>query len=318
MILSGTLCYPSAWPWPTRVDALAEPAGRCNPFPISARLSQEETVSAFYQHTITAQLDRIERLARARFESLDPAVVDEAVNDVLDALTANDYARLRAFNGGAKLTTYLTVVITRQLEDFARRKFGANRLPTWISQQGLLYKTLYKLLCWQRQPRHSAVAIAANLLGSTDSTEIEQAARDILGRYPQCGQSFGPVPCDLENLPDPPATATCQPLAEDPEQAADASHGGGARLASALLIDEPGQERPVANDHAPLIERLRLSPTQRWILTLEFRYGLSVTQAAHRLGLTVHQAHGLRRRAFERIQQAMRDNGIDPDLEFLS
>jgi hypothetical protein len=144
----------------------------------------------------------------------------------------------------------------------------------------------------------------------------ERPARAILGRYPNCGAPDAAAPAGTEAPADPPATVTCETAAADLADAA-ADAGGLQRQMAELLLAPPGAEQP-ADDSAPgLAERLGLSPEVRLLLTLEFRYGLTVSTAARRLGLGTHQAQGLRRRALQRIRVAMQEARTAPAAEDL-
>jgi hypothetical protein len=52
---------------------------------------------------------------------------DELLNEVLDRLKADNFKALREFKGRAKLTTYITTIISNLIIDLARQKKGRSR-----------------------------------------------------------------------------------------------------------------------------------------------------------------------------------------------
>lgn len=80
----------------------------------------------------------------------DPAGLDneadELLNEVLDRLRADNFKALRQFRGKAKLTTYLTTIISNLIIDIARQKKGRSRARLRAQEMGGVAEKLYELV----------------------------------------------------------------------------------------------------------------------------------------------------------------------------
>jgi RNA polymerase sigma factor (sigma-70 family) len=70
----------------------------------------------------------------------------ELSNYVLDRLEKNDYQILRNYRGHAKLTTYLTIIISNQAVDLMRKKRGRDRKKERAKNHGILGKHIYEMV----------------------------------------------------------------------------------------------------------------------------------------------------------------------------
>ena len=69
---------------------------------------------------------------------------------VLDSLRAENFKRLRAFQGKSKLTTYLYSLVNSLAIDFKRKRYGRRRIPTAVVKLGKWAEAVYRLVCWQK------------------------------------------------------------------------------------------------------------------------------------------------------------------------
>ena len=76
----------------------------------------------------------------------------ELSNHVLDKLKKNDYQVLRNYRGYAKLTTYLTIIISNQAVDLIRKKRGRDRKKERAKNYGNLGKHIYDMVFLQQIP----------------------------------------------------------------------------------------------------------------------------------------------------------------------
>jgi RNA polymerase sigma factor (sigma-70 family) len=71
---------------------------------------------------------------------------DELLNEVLDRLKADNFKALREFRGKAKLTTYITTIISNLVVDIARQKKGRSRARERAEEMGEIACRLYDLV----------------------------------------------------------------------------------------------------------------------------------------------------------------------------
>lgn len=269
--------------------------------------------TAYQRRAALAQLGRFQAMAERRFR--DETLAGEAVNYVLAELQADDWRRVRAYRGVARLETYLVTVAARLLEDFARRRFGRARVPDWVRARGALWELLYRLLCLERQPLTAALAVAAETApGGRDPEHCEEAARGIRARYPHCGEP-GPGEVPVEDIEDLAAATAGDPwpgACGTPEyRALETEREALLQTLSARLLGtqaDDGLGPAVAPADLPPIT---LSPEERLLLRLVYVDGLKVAEAGTLLGLGVHQTHGRLRRLLARLRRWLAAAGID-------
>jgi DNA-directed RNA polymerase specialized sigma24 family protein len=269
----------------------------------------------FLSQATLKQLTRIEAQARRRLR--DPTLADEAVNFVLDRLQANDWQRVRLYQGRASFETFLATVTARLLEDFLRHRFGRVRIPDWVRARGALWQLIFRLLCMERRTVPEAVQIAAESAPEgRDRQMVEAAAQAIRVRVPNCGAP-GPMQTDatdLDTLPqDPEAVGTRTAGSPDAQVLEDEQVALLQTLGERLL----GQSAPQTPDRAlsstvaaELKDRLRLGSEERLLLKLVFEDGFNVTAAGAMLGYNAHQAHGRLRRLLQRVRTVLEGAGI--------
>ncbi len=87
------------------------------------------------------QWERINRAAVRRFG--DNSFAEEAALAVMEGLEANDWQRVRGYNGKAAFSSYVMALTARLLEDFARTRFGRVRPPVWVKTMGGIWSKLF-------------------------------------------------------------------------------------------------------------------------------------------------------------------------------
>jgi len=99
-------------------------------------------------------LEQIERTCRRWF--WDENLADEAYIFVLDGLKKDDFRKLRLYQGGASLRTYLYSCINSLASDFERSRFGRKRLPKIVIDLGPWAERVFRLICWKGRSLEAA------------------------------------------------------------------------------------------------------------------------------------------------------------------
>lgn len=284
----------------------------------------EQNDDPAYQAQLFAHWELLQRLAQNRFKG--SALADQALDFVLEKLQQDHWSRLRAYRGGASFKTYLAHVVRRLLEDFARHRFGRQRIPDWIQAQGSLWEQVYRLLCLERM---SAIDVIETLRDAVPGGRPPQIIREAIAvirkRVVNCG---APSSATAEQPLVEQEEHRYRPLADDvqahqlsPEalQAAEERTQLLTLLYGSVLDSAADSSPPAAWRQAA--QRLRavlsLSPEERLLLRLIYQDGLSVVEAGRLLGLRTDQVHGRLRRLLQRIRQAMEASGLAQELKEL-
>ena len=263
------------------------------------------------QKQALAQWDMINRMARRRFQQ--SSLAEEAALFVMDGLAADDWRRIQAFTGRSTLATYVGALTFRLLEDFARFRFGRVKAPLWIRHLGGIWMMLFRLLCLERFSPDEAVALVSDQHPGQIKT-TEEAAYQILGEIPSCGQHQGEETEFSEETTLPKQEGESSAQERHLEQ--DERHQLFTILGRLFFGDAAENVDP------RLLERvagvgIRLEPQERLLLKLRYRDGIAVAEAGRMLGLNRHQAHGRLRRLLERLRQDFAAAGLDEELRLL-
>ncbi len=133
---------------------------------------------------------RLEKMALKRFGS--QTLADEAVNHVLDKLSADNWSVLSGYKEKARPTTYLNVVASHILEEFSRKKFGRPRPPLWLQRNGHLWVSLWRQLCLERR---AVEEVFLSWINPERSREyIASIVQTIKARMPWCGVKEEEIP----------------------------------------------------------------------------------------------------------------------------
>jgi RNA polymerase sigma factor (sigma-70 family) len=269
--------------------------------------SSEAQQAAFFRSWALARWELVNRLARRRFS--DELLAEEAALFVLEKLSADRWQSLRRYRGAAKLQTYFVTLVSRRLEDFARKRFGRVRPPQWLIKLGGIWLLLYRLLCYQRLSFNDALEIAIQRYQEESSARIEQIAEHILAQITSCGQEQQQTEFTEEH--EISGSTSLGPVYERQQQT---------QVLAALGCQLLGE--PVDPAQAELLEKLvkqpvALSPEERLLLKLCHRDGLSVSEAGRMLGLNRFQTHGRLKRLYSRIREAFELHGLAEELRLL-
>ncbi|MAF83539.1 MAG: hypothetical protein CL797_05490 [Chromatiales bacterium] len=133
---------------------------------------------------------RLDRMALKRFG--EQVIADEAVNHVLEKLSANNWSALGGYKNKSKPINYLNVVATHLLEEFSRMKFGRPRPPVWLKKNGHLWVSIWRQICLERRV---AGQVVFNWINEERSKEyLENIVRLIKARMPWCGVKRQEIP----------------------------------------------------------------------------------------------------------------------------
>lgn len=277
--------------------------------------------SEFWKNRVLKHWDNLNRLAKKRFA--DDNAADQAVIYVMEALEDDDWRRVKAYKGQARFNTFLTVIVNRLLEDYARSRYGRFRVPKWISRQGAVWEKIYRLLCEERMSWDDVIEVMSQTApGGRSKDQVSETAAVILAKTPDCGKQRGdatPVdPNDLER--DDFGGALGERLS--PEQIVAARQ-------RALLLKTLGQwfKDDDEDDDGPFPDEavgeycrrikaeVSLSSSERLLLRMVFQDGMTVVAAGRMLGWGADKVHGQLRRLLARIRKKFEEAGLDPPLK---
>jgi RNA polymerase sigma factor (sigma-70 family) len=104
---------------------------------------------------------------------------------VLDSLKAENFKRLRAFQGKSKFSTYLYSLVNALAIDFKRKRYGRRRIPAAVAKLGKWAEAVYRMVCWQK-------------FSVDDAYDLLQIDGLFHGSYQQFQQAIEPIqkaPC---------------------------------------------------------------------------------------------------------------------------
>lgn len=244
--------------------------------------------------------EKINAMAARRF-GVGP-LAEEAALAVIDRLEAEEWKRLNAYQGEASFWSFLKVVCSRLLEDFARRRYGRLRPPLWVITLGGIWEKLFQALCQERLAVGDAVEVVFQRQGTVDKPRIEEAAFQLLGRIPDCGKAQGfEVSCPEE---------ISSPVAGPEEQHSEQEKRELFETIFQLVLGiDPAHHSGALGERLASC-RVSLSAEERLLLKLCYQDGLAVSAAGAMLGLNRFQAHGRMRRLQQRIRAELQRSGL--------
>lgn len=249
----------------------------------------------------------INSLAVRRFG--DNAVAEEAALAVIEKLQADDWKKVRSFSGKSSFTTFLRVVVSRLLEDFARKRYGRIRPPLWVRTFGGIWEKLFELLCLRRMSVMDAVETVKQYAAKQYS-ELEEAAYILLEKIPNCGQHQG-LEVGYEEIADSPSAAPSgsDEIYEYKQQK---------ELFNAVFALVFGSSNAaVSGDLYVKFDelKLRLTAQEKLMLKLCYQEEMSVSGAGKLLGMNRFQAHGKMRRLLNRLKAEFDRVGLTDELK---
>lgn len=256
----------------------------------------------------------LDRMAAKRF--VQPVLAEEATTAIIESLSENDWARLRAFGGKSAPTTFAWSVAGRAMEDFARRKFGRPRPPQWLQEMGQVWVRVWRMLCLERQwPETITSKLSADFVDGL----ISEAIRTIKQKIPRCGEPGFSECCvtelGLDTLPEDNGHSLDQGFQQ-------AQRNQALALVSTLLQRDAAagapcpsnQEEALPDQQDSLLEQLAqtlsLTEDDRLLLALSYEDGLSSRKIADMLGTSAATVQRRLQSLRTQLQQGLASLGL--------
>ena len=158
-----------------------------------------------------------------------------------------------------------------------------------------------------------AVEVVSQRQYAAKTKEIEEAARELLARIPDCGKRTGAeVTYEEEN---PPARCCNEDVEENRAEANEKK-----QLFTDIfsLIFNRSDINISENCYAKLnLLTIDLKPDEKLLLKLCYQDDLNVSQSARLLGLSRFQAHGKMRRLLTKLKTEFQRIGLDDEIRTL-
>ncbi len=203
-------------------------------------------------------------------------------------LIEDDYAVLKKHRGECELKTYLTIVIVRLFQEYARERWGRWRNSAAAERQGQLAKELETLV---HRDGYMLAQAGEKLRSSGRTTASDAELARVLARLPA-------------RAPLRPRTVGAEPLD---------------RLSATAQADDPvvcseHDERRRAVLGAMTCAMERLEPEDRAILRMNFADGYSVADVARALGLEQKALYRRVERLRLQVRGYLQEAGISADV----
>jgi len=276
-------------------------------------------------------LAEIEKLSRRRFGQ--GVLSEECATYVVDKLAEGNWQRCRKYQGKSKPLTFLCVMASNYIEEFARTKYGRARPPVWLKELGNLWVSVWKAICLERQMVETVVARFSQP-GLRAQGHVQDVIKTIKARIPSCGAASAGV-CeladgDIEGLSDaleaassaaiPSMTKETEvqksfyslvsvllPANERPEQKPLEAKGEFSKLQTELSLTE-GLSRLAPN--------IQLTDEQIILLRMVYLDGMSKGRAGAMLGLAAHQGVRKINDALAQLRQIFEKDDFDIDAYY--
>lgn len=260
-------------------------------------------------------LSRLDRMALKRFGR--QVIADEAVNHVLERLSADNWAALDGYGGKSRPMSYLNVVAANFLEEFARSKFGRPRPPVWLKRNGHLWVSIWRQVCLERQL--TGQVIFNRTSDDCSRAYIEDIIRVIKARMPWCGVKHREIPADYLDTGEPDAEP--QPEGDAPGEDNPLEE---LLLVIRLLIDPDagirGEAGVSAGEIRDLVSRLResaaLSDQELLILRMVFIERIKQGVVAANFGLKPYQLSKQLKALMGRLRAGLEASGFNREEFF--
>jgi len=104
-----------------------------------------------------AEWNRLESLCKRRFPN-DDNLAHQGMDHIVQKLQADEWRRLRTWQGQGRFSTYLLTLAARLLTDYSRTRFGHVRMPAWLAKQSdPVWQQAYRLVVVKGYSRRDAV-----------------------------------------------------------------------------------------------------------------------------------------------------------------
>lgn len=242
----------------------------------------------------------------------DHGEAEQAVNDAIKAITADNYARLNKSKDVANPRAYMTTVVTNLIRDASISKYGKCRPPEWVKRLGTTWTQVHKLLCCFQQ---DASQVCFDLMSAEISeSRLATICKEIKTKHVKCGSElakpqFQSMQQESEhgsNLDDKVSSTSLEADISQQEFSVfldSLSH---------LLFGKPvGQNTPILASMQQLQQRISLEPQQILILKLIFQEGKSVSEAANLLNIKRHVVDYQMKKIMTHLKEAFELCGIN-------
>ncbi|WP_226661458.1 hypothetical protein [Microbulbifer aggregans] len=269
----------------------------------------------------TGWMAKLDRLAHSRFGQ--QGLAEEASTYVIHRLSEDNWARCRTFSGQSRAETFAQVLAVNLLEEFARKRFGRPRPPTWLQREGELWVRLWKMVCLERQLVPSVIdRLCADK--QREPSFIQRTITVIKARLPWCGDSAREIPAaclvvDNSDEPHPEQVDLSTEQSLDKAQWEDALLVIHQLLLSAQNPSMQGMKSESSKNSdlimqpdtaLQLQQRLDLNDEERLLLKMVYQDGLKLNVVAQAMNLPAYQPGRLLNRLHQRIGTALEACGI--------
>jgi RNA polymerase sigma factor (sigma-70 family) len=236
------------------------------------------------ERVLLEHLSLVERTATALAErsGLRGAEAEDAVSFVRLRLMENDYAVLRKFRGGSRLSTYLVTVIANLVRDYRVKLWGKWRPSATAVRLGPAAVYLERLMYRDGMPRESAIL---SMVSRDDMVESENELRRLAAALPPRFR-IEHTSVDADILPDRAAVADPTPSSELAAQVR--------ACLEAAIADLP--------------------PEDAVIVRLKYMNGLTLAQVARALGLEQKPLYRRLSAILNLLRTGMENRGVDADI----
>jgi len=269
-------------------------------------MSPEEAKALVFEHW-----EYLRRIAQKRFMQ-DSQLAEEAIDYMLDKLSANEWQKVREY-AGKGFTAFITVVANRLFTDFARRIGVVPYVPQWIEANGTIWRKAYWLLL-KGTPRQEVMALLAS-----ETAEAEHIVMSICQRERLQASRPNHVSLEDENLAEPVAS-DLPPLEQlsslEDESLLNVIFSLLKNLSTTETQTLPTKDK-VQEWQQRIATQITLEDEEYLFLVMVYRDGLTVSEAGRRLQLNVNQAQGRHRRLLTRLHSAFQRCGIAEELRLL-
>ncbi|MEZ5594104.1 MAG: hypothetical protein R3F53_26760 [Gammaproteobacteria bacterium] len=133
-------------------------------------------------------LQQLEKIAHKRFPD-DQQLADQAFNEALATLSANNWQILKAYQGKSSPKGYLIVTFRNTIEDYARKRFGRLRPPEDVKRKGAVWLEIYNRLVLEKQlePTIIDAIIAQTALSAADVQNVIRTIKQLTTQKPEMG-----------------------------------------------------------------------------------------------------------------------------------
>ena len=266
-------------------------------------------------------MDTLQNRAAKRFG--ETALAEEAYTFAFGKLIDPDWqsSRGQQFERKRNCTPqgFLFSCYNRLLEDYHRKKFGRPRPPAWLKRMGPLWVQIHKLLCIQLLTPDAVLSRLQAEFEKALEAIVEEAVVIIRSKVTDCGADPGEVPHDfsqsessdnwtesnkIPTIAEKISRQTLQGILSALCTVLSRSTGGGLQN-----IEIPSSVIKEAENFS-----LDLVPEEKLLLRMVYQDGLSVVQAARRLGQKEHTVRRRLKKAVASLRSQLEMCGVNNEM----